>query len=199
MEFEFIADRVEAIPVVARWLFEEWGRLDAGSSCEKTCATISESCNRDRAPLMILAIEGNSVVGCAALKPHEMVSIFPNYEPWLGSVYVHPEHRNRGLGSQLTMKVVDIATSIGVKQLFLQTVRLDGGLYARLGWTPMEQVRYRGEDVLVMEKKARPKPATCGQQRRGAESGRRVAHLGNPLAEFGKQKPSRPLPGRSDR
>jgi GNAT superfamily N-acetyltransferase len=150
MQFEFIADRVEAVPVVAGWLFEEWGRLDAGSSFEKTCATISQSCNRDRAPLMILAIEGNSVVGCAALKPHEMVSIFPDYEPWLGSVFVHAEHRNRDIASQLTLKVVDIATSMGIKQLFLQTARLDGGLYARLGWKPIEQVNYRGLDVLVM-------------------------------------------------
>src|SRR4051812_31184465 len=97
MDFELIADRVEAIPIVAQWHFDEWGRLDPDSSFEKTCATISEWVNRDRAPLMLLAIEDEIVVGTAALKPHEMLSLFPDYGPWLGSVFVHPDYRKRSI------------------------------------------------------------------------------------------------------
>jgi GNAT superfamily N-acetyltransferase len=157
MHFEFIADRVELIPIVARWHFDEWGRLDADSSFEKTCETISEWRNRDQAPLMVLAIEDKKLVGTAALKPHEMLSMFPDHEPWLGSVFVHPDYRNRSIASQLALKIVERATSFGAAQLFLQTVRLDGGLYARLGWRPIEQVNYRGHDVLVMAKRLGPK------------------------------------------
>ena len=151
-QFELIADRVEAIPVVARWHFEQWGHMVPDSSFEKTCETISQSCNRDQAPLMVLAVEDNRVVGTAALKPHEMLSLFPGKTPWLGSVFVYRNYRKRGIASQLALKIVDIATAIGAKQLFLQTDRLDGGLYARLGWKSIEQVNYRGHDVLVMAK-----------------------------------------------
>jgi len=42
-----------------------------------------------------------------------------------------------------------------VTVLYLQTVRLSGGLYARLGWEPCENVCYKGVDVLVMERRIR--------------------------------------------
>jgi GNAT superfamily N-acetyltransferase len=156
MQIEFIADHVDAIPIVAQWDFDEWGYLDANSTLEKAFTTISKMVNRDRAPLMVLAIEDKKVVGAAALKPHEMLSLYPNKEPWLGTVFVHPDYRNRGIASQLALRIVELATSFGAEQLYLQTERLDGGLYARLGWKPIEQVNYRGNDVLVMEKRLGP-------------------------------------------
>jgi hypothetical protein len=36
------------------------------------------------------------------------------------------------------------------RTFYLQTERHDGGLYARLGWQPLEEVHYHGVDVLVM-------------------------------------------------
>lgn len=47
--------------------------------------------------------------------------------------------------------MVSIAVNLDVHNLYLQTERLNGGLYYRLGWKPVEQVNYRGLDVLVME------------------------------------------------
>jgi GNAT superfamily N-acetyltransferase len=152
MRIAFLADRTDVIPIVARWHFDQWGRLDPHSSFEQTCSIISEWLNRDCAPLMVLAIENDIVIGTAALKPHEMLSVFPDYTPWLGSVFVHPDYRNRSIASQLCLEIISLATSFGVGQLFLQTERLDGGLYARLGWKPIKQLNYRGHDVLVMRK-----------------------------------------------
>jgi GNAT superfamily N-acetyltransferase len=61
------------------------------------------------------------------------------------------EHRGKGVAVSLIGKIVEIAASLGVRVLYLQTPRLDGGLYARLGWKPYRQVRYKELDVLVME------------------------------------------------
>ena len=156
MHFEFISDRVDAIPIVTRWYFDEWGHSVPEASFEKTLATLRESLNRDKPPLVVLAVQGEIVVGAAELKPHEMLSVYPDKEPWLGGVFVRPDFRNRRIASQLAMKIVEIAESFGVDQLFLQTERLDGGLYARLGWRPIEQVNYRGCEVLVMERRLYP-------------------------------------------
>lgn len=152
MRFEFLADRVEAIPIVARWHFEEWGHMVPDSSLEKTCESIQTQLNRDRLPLVVLAIEDESVVGVAELKPHEMILVYPDKGPWLGGVFVLPPSRNRGIASQLALRITEIAESLGAEQLFLQTTALDGGLYGRLGWKPIEQVHHRGVDVLVMVK-----------------------------------------------
>ena len=155
MHFALLADRVDAIPIVAKWHFDEWGRFDPDSSYEKTCKIIAEWQNRDRAPLLLLAIENENIVGTAALKPHEMLSVFPDHTPWLGSVFVDPGYRGRGIASQLCGEIVALATSFGTPQLFLQTQRLDGGLYAPLGWRPIQQLNYHGQEVVLMLKQLR--------------------------------------------
>jgi GNAT superfamily N-acetyltransferase len=153
MHFELIADRPDAIPIVGRWYFEQWGHLAPDSSFERICIALRGSLNRAQLPLILLAIEGQEIVGAAELKPHEMLGLFPDREPWLGGVFVHPDYRNRGVATQLTLRVLKIAESLGLQQLYLQTEKLSGGLYARLGWESVQQVNYRGHDVLVMEKR----------------------------------------------
>jgi hypothetical protein len=55
-------------------------------------------------------------------------------------------------GSQMVEQIVKMALRYGVEKLHLQTDAMDGGLYARLGWTPYTLVTNRGLDVLVMER-----------------------------------------------
>jgi len=90
-------------------------------------------------------------MGVAELKFHEM-DIYPEKEHWLGGVYVPVEHRGKGIASRLIRQAVRIARTLGVPTLYLQTEKLEGGLYASLGWVPVAQANNRGLDVLVMEK-----------------------------------------------
>ena len=53
-----------------------------------------------------------------------------------------------------------MAPRYGVAMLSLQTEREDGGLYRKLGWVPVERVRYHGVDVTVMERHLKPEPNT---------------------------------------
>lgn len=80
-----LATKVEAIPTVARWLYEEWGHRREGNSYERTCQQLIEAAANDSLPMYLVAVEGGTVVGCAALKIREM-DIYPNREHWLGSV-----------------------------------------------------------------------------------------------------------------
>jgi len=152
MHFELLADRAQAVPTVARWYFDAWEHAAPESSFEKTCERIAAQLDRDRLPIPVLALEGERVVGVATLKAHEMGSLYPENTPWLGGVFVSPESRGKGIAAQLALRIAAMASSLGAAQLYLQTTALDGGLYARLGWKPIEQVPYRGVDVLVMEK-----------------------------------------------
>ena len=152
LEFVFLTDRVDAIPVVSKWYFDEWGHLSKNDSIERMQARMRNYMNRDGIPFILLAIKDNEVVGAAQLKYREMAEMFPDKEHWLGGVYVAVGHRGRCYGSQIVEKVVTIAPRYGVKTLHLQTEALDGGVYARLGWTPHAQVKNNGLDVLVMER-----------------------------------------------
>lgn len=151
MEFAFLADRPEALPIVAEWYFRQWGYRRPGMTLADAHADLRRYLNRDDLPLMLLALEGDEVIGAAQLKFREM-SLYPEREHWLGGVYVEDGCRGAGVASQLVERIAALARAFQVETLHLQTVREDGGLYARLGWQADERVHYKGDDVLVMSR-----------------------------------------------
>ena len=152
LEYSFLADRIDAIPLVTRWYVDQWGYREPGNRLENEIERLKEYANRDRIPFILLATHGEEIVAAAQLKFREMAEMFPHKEHWLGGVYVAAEHRGRGYASQLVRKVAELAPTYGVRTLHLQTEALDGGLYARLGWMPFTQVNSNGQEVLVMER-----------------------------------------------
>ena len=149
MNFEFLVDRQDAIPIVAGWYFEEWGQKVPGNSIPKTIERISGKLNRDKAPLHILAVEDEKVLGVAQFKTYEM-DISPDKEFWLGSLFVLPAFRGGGVGSALANKIAVTAKGFGVETLHLQTEALDGGLYRHIGWHLIETIVYKGVPIAVM-------------------------------------------------
>ena len=149
MNLALLADHPEAADQVARWYFDEWGHLAPGATLEQIRARVAASVNRDSAPLLVLARKNGAVIGAAGLKLREM-DLYPDKEFWLGGVYVDERERGRGVASVLAEEVVRRARAAGIERLYLQTERLDGGLYRKLGFRPLEQVYYKGRDVLVM-------------------------------------------------
>ena len=157
MEFVYLADQPEALPVVAEWYYLQWGREHGMKSVKEAEEILTGYLNRDDIPLVILAREKGEILGAVQLKYYEM-DIYPNKEHWLGGVFVPEKHRGRKIGRKLVKHATDIAKSQGVDILYLQTEKLDGGLYKKLGWKPIEQVNYRGKTVLVMKKIIKPTP-----------------------------------------
>jgi GNAT superfamily N-acetyltransferase len=121
--------------------------------------------------MYLLAIEGEIVVGCGALKMREM-EIYPEREHWLGNVYVTPGRRGQGVASRLVEAVVVASPRFGVSVLSLQTERPDGGLYAKLGWQHVERVWFLGREVTVMERYLRKPAEPFGQLPGAADPGR---------------------------
>ena len=151
MKLEYLADHPELLPTAAQWYFEEWGYLSEEKTLEQDIQRLQIYLNKDKVPLMLLAIEEGALLGVAQLKFREM-SIYPEKEHWVGGVYVAETHRGKGIARQILSELIAIAKLLKIETLYLQTEHLDGGLYGRMGWTPIEQVNYRGIEVLVMEK-----------------------------------------------
>ena len=149
---EFLTDRRDALPIIGRWYNEEWGQRLRNESLEISIQRLDEYLNRDHMPFILLITEGPEILASAQLKYREMAEMYPEKEHWLGGVFVSPRHRGRGLGSRIANEIANRAPEYGVETLFLQTEQLDGGLYRRLGWTPIEQVNNNGLEVLVMER-----------------------------------------------
>ena len=150
MKFEFLADRPDAINLVAQWYYDEWGHSKPGASPAGIAKKLSLGLNRDRVPLLLLATDSEKVVAAVELKYREM-DIYPDKVHWLGGLYVTPGYRGRGLGVQLVAHALKLAKELGISKLHLQTEKLDGGIYTSLGWRPLERANNKGINVLVME------------------------------------------------
>ncbi len=149
MKFTCLSDYPSALPAIAKWYFDEWGYLKPGSSAATIEKELEPYLSKAELPLAITAIDKGEIVGAAQLKFREL-DIYPQYEHWLGGVFVVPNYRAKGVASALVKEIIKEAQKMQVEILYLQTQNMTGGLYRHLGWEPIEKVNNRGIDVLVM-------------------------------------------------
>lgn len=154
MDIQYLADRRKAIPKIAAWYFDQWSDRIPENSAEEISRRLEKYLNRDKIPLALVAVDNDSLLGVGQLKYYEM-DIYPLKEHWIGGIFVPPEHRGKGIATRLVTRLTDIALTQEVSTLYLQTEQLNGGLYTRLGWKPVERVVYKGQEVLVMKKQLR--------------------------------------------
>lgn len=99
MTFSLLAAHPEFAPIVAKWLFDEWGNPEKGHTLEQAIDHLLERMSLDQIPVHVIAVENDEIIGFAALKRPEMD--LPGRDHWLGSVYVAPPARGRGVASAL--------------------------------------------------------------------------------------------------
>ena len=95
MTVEYLADRREFIPTVARWHHTEWGHLRPGETVEDRAVRVERDCGHREIPTTFVALAGHQCLGSASLVACDM-DIRPALTPWLSGVFVAPEHRRRG-------------------------------------------------------------------------------------------------------
>ena len=149
MELILLADDPLAYKQMAKWYFDHWLSNLADMSVEKVETKLACYTNRDKAPLLVLAKVDGELIGAAELKFREM-DIYPEYEYWVGGVYVKHSSRGKGVARKLVEEVIKQAKSFRVDKLYLQTEKLDGGFYSKVGFSAIEQVNYKEHYVCVM-------------------------------------------------
>jgi N-acetylglutamate synthase-like GNAT family acetyltransferase len=149
-EIKYLADHPELTHLLAAWFHDEWGKNNPSLTTEIIERRMRERLNRDKIPLCMVALTKSKPIATATLKIREM-EIYSQFEYWLGNVYVLPEYRNQGVGSQIVEATVDKAKSLDVKDLYLYT-RDQKHFYQRLGWIILERVEYHAHMVVVMRR-----------------------------------------------
>lgn len=151
LQFEYLVDYPDSVPQVIAWWQSVWADR-MGSDLEKATDLLRLSLGRDDLPVHILALLNGKAVGVAALKLQELAELFPDKQYWLGSVFVDEDYRDDKIGSAITMNIMELAQAMGLPHLYLQTMNLSGGLYAKLGWEPVMRFNHKGEETLLMIK-----------------------------------------------
>jgi len=150
MRISYLADRPELAAQLIPGLLEHWSYVFPHQTAVDRAAKFRAHQNHDELPIAWVAHEGDRALGTAALRRTDLEGR-EDLGPWLGGVYVTPACRGRGIASDLCRVVEGKAHAQGVSRLFLFTHGQEA-LYARLGWTPLEQTMWHGHACSIMSK-----------------------------------------------
>lgn len=137
------------IPLLASWHHAEWSHFNPSQSMEGRITKMRMYLLDDLVPSTFVAIDGDMVLGSAALVTSDLET-HPELTPWMASVYVHPDHRQQGIGSALVKHVMEQARTGGFETLHLFTED-QVALYQGLGWQTLSTERYHDIDITVMK------------------------------------------------
>ncbi len=148
MNIAHLTDYPQYIPTLAAWHHAQWGHLNPGSTAASRAERLRQQLACAGIPTTLIAVEDNALLGSASLVENDLTT-HPQLMPFLASVYVAPAYRHRGIASMLVQRIMDQAQQLGLPMLYLITPDQQQ-LYARLGWSVLEEVQYRGELVTLM-------------------------------------------------
>lgn len=147
MRIEHLADNSSHLQTLAAWHHAQFGYLNPTVTIEQRLERLTASAQREGLPVTFVAVSDGQLLGSASLLPRTITH--EHLSPWLSSVYVTPEQRNKGVGSALARHVVQAAASMGMETVYLFTPHSEA-MYARMGWQVVEHTDYRGHRLTVM-------------------------------------------------
>lgn len=149
MKIQQLSKYPDFLPVIADWYYGEWGYLNPNAKQADIVKSLQCYLQDDGLPQALVALDQETPIGVAEIKYREL-SLYPQYEHWLGGVFVKQERRKKSVGFELVKQALTLARAHNVAELYLQTLRLDGGLYCKLGWQAVEEFQHKGYTKLLM-------------------------------------------------
>ena len=172
---EWLADHLDLVSTVAQWIYREWGYLHpGGGSLDQATKRVYQRAQRGRIPTAFIALDAGTPVGTACILEYDSAmdraieearaadaaldhgdfkgpETHGDLTPWLCAVYVVPEHRRRGIASELVRHAMQMAKRTGAETLYLYS-DTDAGeaLYQSLGWQILERQDYSDLHATLM-------------------------------------------------
>ena len=143
-----LKQQAQHIVTLAQWHHREWSHFNPQESITQRVQRMQAYLDDTFVPSTFLAID-ESLLGSAAIVDNDMETR-PELSPWLASVYVTARHRNNGVGSQLVNHVVAQAKDNKINKLYLMTPDKKK-FYQALGWKEIDEERYHGINVKIMQ------------------------------------------------
>lgn len=122
--------------VLAYWSYFQWYR-ERDIPFRANVEAYRQRAAGKKLPLAFVALFGDFPVGMVSLKENDLWSR-KDLNPWLASLYVHPEYRGRGISTILCEKVIEKAALCGYKAVYLFLDHNDlsflKNMYTARGW-----------------------------------------------------------------
>jgi GNAT superfamily N-acetyltransferase len=150
LRIEYLADHPEVLPNLKTWFETEWAAYYGGNGRGDAQTDLSAFANRASLPVGLVAFFGNELCGITVLKADSITS-HKHLCPWATAALVIPNHRRKGVGTQLLAAVEELAKHLGYARIYCGT-NAAMRLLERRGWRFMEHGEANGENVSVYEK-----------------------------------------------
>ncbi|MCK4833283.1 MAG: GNAT family N-acetyltransferase [Gammaproteobacteria bacterium] len=147
-EIKNLKDEPELLPILASWHQHEWSHLNPGETLEHRIDRMQTYLDNNFIPSTFIA-ENKTLLGSASIVSCDMETM-PELTPWLASVFVAPEYRNKGIGRKLVRHIMSQAKRAGIKTLYLFTED-QIGFYLALDWTINCTAHYHQQEVTIMQ------------------------------------------------
>jgi putative hydrolase of the HAD superfamily len=149
MELSLLADHPHEIRKIAQWYYDEWLSAIPDITIDRISEKISQSGNRKKIPLFILAHINNQLAGVVELKFRENKN-YPEYTHWLGGLFVNPSYRGNGISHILIKEAKKYAIKLGVVQLYLQCESYNIALYEKHNFSILHKANHGEIPVTIM-------------------------------------------------
>ncbi len=143
-----LKEEPELLNTLAEWHHNEWSHISPQNSLQMRIEKMHLHLYQEFFPSTFVIKEKEQLMGSAAIVKHDMNTRM-ELSPWLASVFVSQESRNKGAGSKIVLHVMKKAKAAGVKSFYLYTPNKEK-FYEKLGWSIFCKEVYRGQQVTIM-------------------------------------------------
>ena len=131
MVIENLYNHPEHVSMVSCWIYDEFVKGKSSWSLEEVYLFFGKT-NFRSFPITLIAISDERCIGTVSIFENDLKS--QNVlKPWLGSLYVSPNYRGKGVAEKLINQVKVIVKELGYEILYLRTEHTSE-YYRRLGW-----------------------------------------------------------------
>jgi len=131
-----LSEKKSLYPILAYWSYNNW-YLHRHVPFNLVLQEYKRRAEPDSLPCSFIAFWGELPVGMVSVKETDMISR-RELSPWLSALYVSPDYRERGVGTELIRAVFNLCSSRGFKRVFLfidsRFIKALEKFYGNQGW-----------------------------------------------------------------
>lgn len=137
MEIELLADHIGLVDTLVDWYGQEWEPYYGPRGPGDARADLVSRCKRDELPIGLVALEGNSLCGTAALDRDATTGLTPS----IVGLLVARDYRGKGIADALVDAAERLALGLRYDELFISTAVL-GEVLVRKGWSERGHIEF---------------------------------------------------------
>jgi len=149
MKISYLSKHPHHATEIAQWYFDEWADPSVSSVEGFVQFMLKRATSDSEIPISFVAHDGDELLGAVELKFREHKD-YPEYEHWLGSLYVSSKHRGTGIGTALINRVKSHAVNLKVEKLYLQCEPEMVSMYEKYDFESLHKAKYGKLDTIIM-------------------------------------------------